>query len=211
MDFIPDLVKLLVPAGLVLYGMYVTVKLMLEREADFKLLGEASDGLEAVQLADKVKPDVLLLDLMLPRLHGLEVIRQVRRDSASEVTPLRLQAYERMALFLERITPANLLLRLSGEALVALDLQQLLLREIREEYNHNVSQQIYMSQAVWEEVQNAMNEVIMLVNEAAGQVPPESPALELSKRIFDIVIQKNSQPTAAGLKAVKDEVQAVFL
>ncbi|RCR66835.1 DUF7935 family protein [Larkinella punicea] len=174
MDFIPDLVKLLVPAGLVLYGMYVTVKLMLEREAE------------------KQRVDL-------------------KNRYASEVTPLRLQAYERMALFLERITPANLLLRLSSEAPVALDLQQLLLREIREEYNHNVSQQIYMSQAVWEEVQNAMNEVIMLVNEAAGQVPPESPALELSKRIFDIVIQKNSQPTAAGLKAVKDEVQAVFL
>lgn len=174
MDFIPDLVKLLVPAGLVLYGMYVTVKLMLEREAE------------------KQRVDL-------------------KNRYASEVTPLRLQAYERMALFLERITPANLLLRLSGEALVALDLQQLLLREIREEYNHNVSQQIYMSQAVWEEVQSAMNEVIMLINEAAGQVPPESPALELSKKIFDNVIQRNSQPTAAGLKAVKDEVQAVFL
>ncbi|WP_138991137.1 hypothetical protein [Larkinella sp. C7] len=174
MDFVPDLVKLLVPAGLVLYGMYVTVKLMLEREAE------------------KQRVDL-------------------KNRYTSEVTPLRLQAYERMALFLERITPANLLLRLSAEAPVALDLQQLLLREIREEYNHNVSQQIYMSQAVWEEVQNAMNEVIMLINEAAGQVSPESPALELSKKIFDIVIQKNSQPTVAGLKAVKNEVQAVFL
>lgn len=57
------------------------IKLMLERESDFRLLGEASDGLEAVQITEKLKPDVLLLDLMLPRLHGLEVIRQVRRDS----------------------------------------------------------------------------------------------------------------------------------
>jgi hypothetical protein len=174
MDFIPDLVKLLVPAGLVLYGMYVTVKLMLEREAEKQRVEQ-------------------------------------KNRYASEVTPLRLQAYERMALFLERITPANLLLRLSGEALVTLDLQQRLLREIREEYNHNVSQQIYMSQAVWEEVQSAMNEVIMLINEAAGQVSPESPALDLSKKIFDNLIQKDVQPTAAGLKAVKDEVQAVFL
>lgn len=57
------------------------IKLMLEREADFRLLGEASDGLEAVQLTEKLTPDVLLLDLMLPRLHGLEVVRQVRRDA----------------------------------------------------------------------------------------------------------------------------------
>src|SRR6187402_2039783 len=110
MDLIPDLLKLLVPAGLVLYGMYVTVKLMLEREAEKQRV-------------------------------------ELKNRYASDVTPLRLQAYERMALFLERITPANLLLRLNGETSVALDLQQLLLREIREEYNHNVSQQIYMSQA----------------------------------------------------------------
>ncbi|GAB3907031.1 hypothetical protein GCM10028803_40380 [Larkinella knui] len=174
MDIIPDLVKLLIPAGLVLYGMYVTVKLMLEREAE------------------KQRVDL-------------------KNRYASEVTPLRLQAYERMALFLERITPGNLLLRLNGQTPVALDFQQLLLREIREEYNHNVSQQIYMSQAVWEEVQNAMNEVVTLINEAAGEVAPESPALDLSKKIFDKVIQKNIQPTAAGLKAVKDEVQATFL
>ncbi|RRA99885.1 DUF7935 family protein [Larkinella rosea] len=174
MDFIPDLLKLLVPAGLVLYGMYVTVKLMLERETE------------------KQRVDL-------------------KKRYASELTPLRLQAYERMALFLERITPANLLLRLSGEVPVALEFQQLLLREIREEYNHNVSQQIYMSQAVWENVQNAMNEVVLLINEAAGEIAPESPALDLSKKIFEKIIQKNSQPTAAGLKAVKDEVQTVFL
>ena len=174
MDLIPDLLKLLVPAGLVLYGMYVTVKLMLEREAEKQRV-------------------------------------ELKNRYASDVTPLRLQAYERIALFLERITPSNLLLRLSGETPMALNFQQLLLREIREEYNHNVSQQIYMSQAVWEEVQNAMNEVVMLINEAAGEIAPESPALDLSKKIFDKIIQKNVQPTAAVLKAVKDEVQAFFL
>ncbi|GAB3934509.1 hypothetical protein [Larkinella terrae] len=174
MDFIPDLLKLLIPAGLVLYGMYLTVKLMLEREAD------------------KQRVDL-------------------KNRYASEVTPLRLQAYERMALFLERITPANLLLRLNGQAPLALDFQQLLLQEIREEYNHNVSQQIYMSQAVWESVQNAMNEVVLLINEAAGETAPDAPALDLSKKIFDKVIQKNVQPTASGLKAVKDEVQGIFL
>jgi hypothetical protein len=174
MDIIPDLLKLLVPAGLVLYGMYVTVKLMLEREAE------------------KQRVDL-------------------KNRYASDVTPLRLQAYERMALFLERITPGNLLLRLSGQTPIALDLQQLLLREIREEYNHNVSQQIYMSQRVWEEVQNAMNEVVMLINEAAGEIAPEAPGLDLSKKIFEKMIQKDVQPTAVALKAVKDEVQGTFL
>ncbi|MGA0558843.1 hypothetical protein ACO2Q8_19455 [Larkinella sp. VNQ87] len=174
MEVIAELVKLIVPAGLVLYGMFVTVRLMLEREAEKQRV-------------------------------------EVKNRYASEVTPLRLQAYERMVLFLERITPSNLLLRLSGQAAVALEFQQVLLRDIREEYNHNVSQQIYMSQPVWEAVQNAMNEVVVLINESASEVAPEAPALDLSKKIFDNIIQKEVQPTAAGLKAVKDEVQAVFL
>ena len=55
-------------------------KLVLSAEQDFKLVGEAADGLEAVKLVEEKKPNVLLLDLMIPRLHGLEVTRQVRKE-----------------------------------------------------------------------------------------------------------------------------------
>lgn len=56
-------------------------KLVLSSETDFKLVGEAADGLEAVRLVEKQKPTILLLDLMIPRLHGLDVTRQVRKES----------------------------------------------------------------------------------------------------------------------------------
>ena len=59
------------------------LRLLLEREKDFRLAGEASDGLAAVQLVEAQQPDVLVLDLMIPRLHGLEVIRQVRKSHPS--------------------------------------------------------------------------------------------------------------------------------
>ena len=55
-------------------------KLVLAAEQDFKLVGEAADGLEAVKLVEEKKPAIMLLDLMIPRLHGLEVVRQLRRD-----------------------------------------------------------------------------------------------------------------------------------
>ncbi len=58
-------------------------KLVLAAEPDFKLVGEAADGLEAVKLVGEKEPGILLLDLMIPRLHGLEVIRQLRRDHPS--------------------------------------------------------------------------------------------------------------------------------
>jgi len=174
MDILSDLVKLLIPAGLVLYGMYLTVKLLLQREADRHQFDTKNRYTEAV-------------------------------------VPIRLQAYERMTLFLERISPNNMLLRLGGSSSTVLELQQRLLQEIRDEYNHNLSQQVYMSQSVWDEIQGAMNDVTVLVNQAAGDARPDAPAIELSKRIFERIIQKDRQPTANALKALKEEIQTMFM
>ena len=55
-------------------------KMLLEAEKTFRLLGEAGDGLEACALVEKLRPDVLVLDLMIPRLHGLEVTRQLHKS-----------------------------------------------------------------------------------------------------------------------------------
>ena len=174
MDLLSDFLKLIVPAGLVLYGMYLTVKLLLEREAD---------------------------------RHRYDV----QAKYTESVVPIRLQAYERMVLFLERISPNNLLLRLGGSSTTVLEFQQRLLQEIRDEYNHNLSQQVYMSQKVWDQIQAAMNEVAVLINQASGDTRPDAPALELSKRIFERIIQKDRQPTADALRAVKEEIQAMFM
>jgi two-component system response regulator NreC len=57
------------------------MKSLLEAEEDFALVGEAGDGLEAVQLVERLKPDVLVLDLMMPGLNGIEVTRQARKRS----------------------------------------------------------------------------------------------------------------------------------
>lgn len=56
------------------------LRLVLERALEFELAGEAADGLEAVQLVEEKRPDVLVIDLMLPRLHGLEVVKQVSKS-----------------------------------------------------------------------------------------------------------------------------------
>lgn len=68
------------------------LRLVLERSSEFELAGEAADGLEAVQLVEEKKPDVLVIDLMLPRLHGLEVIKQVKK-SYPETQSLVLSMY----------------------------------------------------------------------------------------------------------------------
>ena len=126
------------------------------------------------------------------------------------ILPLRLQAYERMCLFLERITPNQLLLRTAGSASNALEFQQILLREIREEFNHNLAQQVYMSNDTWEQIKKAVNEVQSLINRAAAEVDDEAPANDLGRRIFEHVIQQEIQPCTLALRIVKEEAQRIF-
>ena len=133
------------------------------------------------------------------------------RSKQTEITlPLRLQAYERMCLYLERISPGNLLLRLVPLASTALELQQILLNEIREEYNHNAAQQMYISANAWEQISHAMNEVVADINNASAEVSPDAPASDLGKKIFSHVINKEVQPTTHALRVLKDEIRELF-
>ncbi|WP_353721435.1 hypothetical protein [Dyadobacter sp. 676] len=134
----------------------------------------------------------------------------IRSKNVEITLPLRLQAYERMCLFLERITPNNLLLRLAPSATSALELQHIVLHEIREEYNHNVAQQLYISTYAWEQIVNAMNETVAVVNQAAAEVSAEAPASDLAKKIFSHVIDKETQPTTHALRILKEEIRNVF-
>jgi len=134
----------------------------------------------------------------------------IRSKSTEIILPLRLQAYERMCLFMERITPGNLLLRVVTLAENSQQLQSLMLHEIREEFNHNLAQQIYMSNDAWEQITNAMNEIVSIINQAAGVISPEAPATDLAKTIMAQVIEKEVQPSTHALKFLKNEIQILF-
>lgn len=124
--------------------------------------------------------------------------------------PLRLQAFERMTLFLERISPNSLLLRLYERAIQVNDFQEILLKEIREEYNHNIAQQIYISSETWDEIKAAMNEMLTLVNQSASELKPDDAAIMLSKRIFNKVVNDEIDPTRKALLMLKAEVRELF-
>jgi hypothetical protein len=135
---------------------------------------------------------------------------EVRGKSIENVLPIRLQAYERMALFLERISPQNLLVRLTAGGMTAREFHQLLLQEIRNEFNHNVSQQVYMSQEVWDLIRNAKEDLIVSINDAAGDVLPDASSLDLSKKIFEKSMIKTVDPINHALIELKKEIQRTF-
>lgn len=168
-----DLMIILIPAALVLVGMYLLMQSFMKKQL-------------------------------------LEQSFWLKKQTSETVIPLRIQAYERMTLFLERITPNNLLLRSYEKAQHVRDFQQLLLREIREEYYHNLAQQIYLSPDLWEEINKAMNEVMVLVNTSAAELNSDDPALNLSKKIFEKVINDEKNPTQEVLLKLKKEVQSLF-
>jgi len=141
----------------------------------------------------------------------LEAMRlEQRKDLLKETLPLRLQAYERIMIFLERITPNNLIVRLNDNSYNVFQLQNILIREIREEYNHNLSQQVYMSDEAWNFVKKAMEEIIALINNSANELDKEAPSIELAKRIFENVLQTEEDINGMALRFIKSEVRELY-
>jgi hypothetical protein len=135
---------------------------------------------------------------------------EVRSRAIETVLPNRLHAYERMTLFLERMSPQNLLVRLNTGAMPAREFHQQLLAEVRNEYNHNVSQQVYISEDVWEQIKSAKEDLIVTINDAATEVSNESTSLDLAKKIFEKTLLKPADPLAHALSELKKEIQRVF-
>jgi hypothetical protein len=128
-----------------------------------------------------------------------------------EITvPLRLQAYERITLFLERISIDSLLTRLSQPGMNSRQMQSELLASIRSEFEHNLSQQVYISAQAWEMVKNARAQMIKIVNTASDKTDPNAPALELSRNILEGIGEYSKSPTQIAIDFLKDEIQGMF-
>jgi hypothetical protein len=126
------------------------------------------------------------------------------------ITPIRLQAYERMILFLERISPESLVMRVHKQGMNGRKLQQELLQNIRTEFEHNIAQQIYVSNSGWELVKRAKEETIKIVNIASSKINDSSSSIDLSKAIFDIVSGLEKIPTQIAIEYLKKEIRQSF-
>ncbi len=135
------------------------------------------------------------------------VQEKIPPDDQKIILPLKLQAYERFVLLLERIHPANLVMRVNSAELSSIQLQSQLVRSIREEFEYNLSQQLYVSEASWELIKNAKEETIALINQASGKVGENAHSSELIKAIFDISMERGKLPVETALETIKRELQ----
>lgn len=137
--------------------------------------------------------------------------QEIKRSNQSSITPLRLQAYERIVLFLERVNPNTLVVRVNKNGMTAHQFHLELVKTIKSEYEHNLSQQIYMSYGAWELVKTTKEEIIKLVNITATKVPHDSPSNELAMMILNVASGLGKKlPNDIALEYIKKEVNSIF-
>ena len=137
-------------------------------------------------------------------------VYSIRKSSRKEAMPLRLQAVERLVLFMERITPNNLLVRIPSTGLNVEEYQSLLIKSIRQEFEYNLTQQVYLSEEAWSMVVAAKSSTIGLINKIAGEMEPMQPGVDLSKRILNYALSLDAFPTKKAVAFLKREIRQEF-
>ena len=171
---------------------------------------------ELLEILKYILPSlVVLLAVALMMKYFYKSLRSERNrefftQDRRRLLPMRLQAYERLSLFLERITVDSLVVREQREEFTCRDFHQHLLAAIRAEYEHNLAQQVYISNEAWNVVRNAKEGTIRMINTAAIQVNPKGPAVELSKKILQLQMEENNSPTQVALEFLRLEVRQPF-
>ncbi|MDR1758265.1 MAG: hypothetical protein LBR51_04825 [Bacteroidales bacterium] len=136
---------------------------------------------------------------------GLLTLKQGAKDA---VIPLRLQAYERLAILLERVDINALLPRLNGDGLTVGQLHTLLIKTIRAEYEHNLSQQIFVSPRLWELIIQVKEDTLKRVHVASAHLDADADSMQLATTLIEQVAAH--APNATAMKWLKEEVSMLF-
>jgi len=182
-DFL-EILKYVLPSLVVLATSYLLLKIFIDN----------MEKTNAAERSEKNRQKILEISLKNKEL----------------INPIRLQAYERIVLFLERISPNSLIMRIHRPDLTAHQLQLELISNIRDEFEHNLSQQVYMSSQAWEMIREAKEEVIKLINSSMLNFDNQSTAIDLSQKIFENISKTNKLPTTDAIEFVKKEIREIF-
>lgn len=138
-------------------------------------------------------------------------IRLEKQMTSNKITlPLRLQAHERCLIFLERISPESIIVRINKPDYTAMQLQAQLLAAIRSEYEHNLSQQLYVSAEAWNYLVNAKNNIIGLITSCSLKLAPDMSSSELAKLILESYAKLDTSPALHAKQKLKSDATSLF-
>jgi len=132
----------------------------------------------------------------------------VQKENQKQALPIRLQAFERMVLFLERINPTKLLTRLSPISEDKKEYEHYIIAQIEQEFDHNLSQQIYISEECWTIIITAKNATIQMIRKA-NTLEGIDTANQLREILLRDLMEKQS-PSNAALAFLRNEVSQLF-
>jgi len=151
---------------------------------------------------------VFVVYLMLRQYFESEHQRQmldIRSKQKSTTLPIRLGAYERLSMFCERITIPALILRVRADGTNAAQLRMALLIAIQQEYEHNITQQVYVSDNLWKIIQIARDDVESTINYVYQSVDPDTDSKQYAAALFDFLKDKPVLPVHKAQEAIKKE------
>lgn len=134
----------------------------------------------------------------------------LRKSRQEYFLPNRVEAYQRSVLYLERINLNSLIMRLHNPGLPARAMQAELLKTIRDEYDHNVAQQLFVSPQGWKMLRDSKEETIKIINIAGNQMNETALSTDLATKIFELVGEIGQLPTEITVEFLKKELQDLF-
>ncbi len=134
---------------------------------------------------------------------------KLQMDNRKESLPLRLQAYERLAILLERMEFSNLGPRSNEPEYTVAILQRSMIENIKAEFEHNISQQIYVSAETWAAVCLAKDDTIKNINLVAASLDPKAPARELLVQLLQMST-RGASTCRRALAIIHNEVKSIF-
>jgi hypothetical protein len=135
---------------------------------------------------------------------------EFRQQNRSSLTPVKIQAYERLTIFLDRINPSHLLLRMNQPSLPASAFKSSLVATINEEYSHNLAQQLYVSPQAWKLIKVVKERIIELIQHSYATLDKNATSIDLSKAILEEMIRREEVPTDMAIDFLKKEFKLIF-
>ncbi len=150
----------------------------------------------------------MVKDHLITYLNLRKSVQPVADDNS--VMQLRLQAHERMIVFVDRINPSNLLLRLYQKGIEVGALQAMSVNEIKTEFQHNITQQLYLEGATWNVIRKLKDDTIAMVNNAVRNLPADASGMELSKTVLHHMSEIEENPYELTMGLIKQDVHKMF-